>query len=321
MALILFIEFIIVTIVVVFASMRLADDADTIEQHSSFNPVFLGLVLSAATSLPEMVSSLTSVSLGSDVTAVSNLIGSNIFNIFALVVINLVMYKKKIFRRVPAVTFKTARTAIIMYVLIIISLIATNYGYSPLFPRLPITITSFIILGLYCYSVYKSGSDEEAEVVDLQKHINLNKHYASFLVLVVINVVSSMVLAHKVEAIVELTGMNEAVAGAVLVGIATSLPNVITCLTLIRKNKMVMATSSIIGSNAFNFFTLTICDFSSDHSIFRDMDQSIFVFAVIGLLICLVTYNLDKVRGRFYAIPSVVIICLYLASVIYSAVM
>lgn len=316
----IFIEFLIVALIVVIASKRLADNAETIEQHSSFNPIFMGLVLSAATSLPELVSSLTSISLGNDVTAVSNVLGSNVFNIFALAVINLLMYKRKIFRRVPQDTFKTASIAIAMYTLMVGTLMLTDLmGIGLMVPRLPITITSLLIGGLYCYSVFKSGNDSD-EVHDLNQKVSLSKNYREFVILVIINVFASMVLAHKAEDIVLLTGLSEGVVGAVLVGIATSLPEIITCYALIKKNKNVMAVTSILGSNTFNFLTFVILDFSTSHSIYQELDLSIWIFGMTGLLMSIIMLNMGKIRGRFYAVPSIMIVVLYLAAVYISAI-
>lgn len=316
---VIFVEFLIVALVVVVASKRLADNAETIEQHSSFNPIFMGLILSAATSLPELVSSLTSISLGNDVTAVSNVLGSNVFNIFALAVINIAMYKKFIFRRVPQDTFSTATTAIAMYSLMVLTLLSTQLlGINLMVPRLPITITSLIIAGLYCYSVYKSGSDSD-EVHDLNKKVSLSKNYREFVILVIINVFASMILAHKAEDIVLITGLSEGVVGAVLVGIATSLPEIITCYALVKKNKNVMAVTSILGSNTFNFLTFVLLDFTTDHSIYLNMDKSILIFGLTGLLMSIIMLNMGKIRGRFYLVPSFAIIVLYIGAVYLSA--
>ncbi len=317
---IVLIEFFLVAIIVVIASKRLADDAEIIEQHSSFNPIFMGLVLSAATSLPELVSSLTSISLGNDVTAVSNVLGSNVFNVFALAVFNVILFRHKIFRRVAPETFKTASIAIIMYALMIGSLLLNHlFDIDLLLFGLPVTITSLMIAGIYCYSIYKSGNDND-EVHDVGEKKNLNKEIKEFVILVIINVFASMILAHKAEDIVLATGLSEGIVGAVLVGIATSLPEIITCYALIKKNKNVMAVTSILGSNTFNFLTFVLLDFTTKHSIYQDMDLSILLFAVSGFIFSILMYNMGKIRGRFYFVPSILVIIIYFITVGLSAI-
>ncbi len=315
----IFIEFIIVACIVVVASKRLATDAEIIEQHSSFNPIFMGLVLSAATSLPELVSSLTSISLGNDVTAVSNVLGSNVFNVFALAMMNIILFRKRIFRRVAPETFKTASIAIVMYSLMIGNLLISHIlGYDLLFPRMQFTITSALIAIIYCYSVYSSGNSAD-EIHDLNEKKDLSREIKEFVILVFINVLASMVLAHKAEDIVLATGMSEGIVGAVLVGIATSLPEIITCYALIKKNKNVMAVTSILGSNTFNFVTFVLLDFSTGHSIYENMDISILLFALTGLIFSIIMYNMGKVKGRFYLVPSIIVVIIYFVTVGLSA--
>ncbi len=315
----IFIEFIIVACIVVVASKRLATDAEIIEQHSSFNPIFMGLVLSAATSLPELVSSLTSISLGNDVTAVSNVLGSNVFNVFALAMMNIILFRKRIFRLVAPETFKTASIAIVMYSLMIGNLLISHIlGYDLLFPRMQFTITSALIAIIYCYSVYSSGNSAD-EIHDLNEKKDLSREIKEFVILVFINVLASMVLAHKAEDIVLATGMSEGIVGAVLVGIATSLPEIITCYALIKKNKNVMAVTSILGSNTFNFVTFVLLDFSTGHSIYENMDISILLFALTGLIFSIIMYNMGKVKGRFYLVPSIIVVIIYFVTVGLSA--
>ncbi len=317
---IVFIEFIIVAIIVVIASKRLAHNAEVIEQHSSFNPIFMGLILAAATSLPELVSSLTSISLGNDVTAVSNVLGSNVFNVFALAVFNIILYKRKIFRRVAPETFKTASTAVIMYILMLFTLITSmKFGTLIFIPKLPIALSSLIIAFIYGYSIFKSGNETD-DIKDINEKKNLNREIKELIVLVIINVFASMILAHKAEAIVLATGMSEGIVGAVLVGIATSLPEIITCYALIKKNKNVMAVTSILGSNTFNFLTFVLLDFTTGHSIYENLDMSILLFAITGLIFSVLMYFMTKFRGKAYLIPSVLIVIIYFITVGLSAI-
>ncbi len=316
----IFLEFVLVASIVVVASKHLACKAEMIEENSTFNPIFMGLVLSAATSLPELVSALTSISLGNDVTAVSNVLGSNVFNIFALALINIILIKKRIFRRVAPDTFKTAKIAIVMYGLVTISFIITHYFNINLsFFTMSFTITSLLIAMIYCYSLFKSGSDSD-EVVNQHQHVNLTRTYEVFLVLVIVNVLASMILAHTAEDIVLMTGMSESVVGAVLVGIATSLPEIITCYALIQKNKNVMAVTSILGSNTFNFLTFTLLDFTTPHSIYDNLDINTFLYMLLGLVLSVIMYFIGHVRGRFYLVPSLIIIILYFTTVVLSAI-
>lgn len=315
-----FIKFFIVAVVVVLASKKLAHNAEIIEENSSFNPIFMGLILAGATSLPELVSSLTSISIGNDVTGVSNVLGSNAFNVFALMVMNLMFLKQRIFRRVTPQTFRAASTAIIMYLLFIGTFLATTQLHVQLMtPFFHFTITTCIIVAIYFYSVLKS-SGQDSEVVNNKNSVDLTKVKTQFLLLVIVNVIASMILAHTAEGIIEATGMSQSAVGAVLVGIATSLPEIITCYALMKKNRYEMAVTSIIGSNTFNFLTFSLLDIATKHSIYQYLDLSTFIYAIAGLLLSVIVYFSGTVRGKItYLIPSILGIIVYFAAVIFSA--
>ncbi len=315
----IFIEFLIVATVVVIASKRLAHNAEYMEENSSFNPIFMGLMLALATSLPELVSSLTSVSLGNDVTAVSNVLGSNAFNIFALFVINIVFFKEKIFRRIDPATFKTAKVGFVMYILFVISfLLERMYGVELLVPMMNFTITSVIIVYLYSRSVLNSAQSNEDDV-KVKKDVDLTRTRMEFVILVIINVVASMILAHTAEDIILHSNLSEGIVGALLVGGATSLPEIITCYALIRKNKYEMAVTSIIGSNTFNFVSFTLLDFSTKHSIYLNLDKSVFLFALLGIGMTVLIYFSGVARKSMYLATSVIGVALYIATIALSS--
>lgn len=312
------IEFIIVASVVVLASKRLASSAEYIEEHSSFNPIFMGLMLALATSLPELVSSLTSISLGNDVTAVSNILGSNAFNLFALFVLNLCFFKRRIFRRVNPATFKTANIALIMYLIFMISFGLEKFiGIELLVPLMHFTITSLVILGLYFYSVVNCKNDDKDIVVSNDKR-DLTKTKQQVFVLIIINVIASMILAHTAEDIILHSSLSEGLVGALLIGGATSLPEIITCYALLKNNKYEMAVSSVIGSNTFNFISFTLLDFSTSHSIYLNLNNSIALFSIMGIILSLLVYLSGLATKRFYNLSSIIGIVIYIVGIILS---
>ncbi len=61
--------------------------------------MFVGLVLlAAATSLPELLTSFVAIREGSPNLAVGNLLGSNMVNMFMLVILDLIFYRQRILR-------------------------------------------------------------------------------------------------------------------------------------------------------------------------------------------------------------------------------
>jgi cation:H+ antiporter len=56
------------------------------------------------------------------------------------------------------------------------------------------------------------------------------------------------------------TGLGDTFVGTTLLGVATSLPELATSLAAVRIGAFDMAVGAMLGSNAFNMFTLLIAD-------------------------------------------------------------
>ncbi len=78
---------------VVFSSMKVANAVDSIDKKTNVSGALIGgVLLAATTSLPEVITSVTSVILGEPNLAVGNIFGSNMFNIFIIAVSDLYFF-------------------------------------------------------------------------------------------------------------------------------------------------------------------------------------------------------------------------------------
>ena len=79
------VTFLISASLIVFAATRLAKYGDVIAVRTRLGGMFVGvLLLAGATSLPEVLTTISSLSQGVPNLAAGNLFGSNLFNMFAL---------------------------------------------------------------------------------------------------------------------------------------------------------------------------------------------------------------------------------------------
>ena len=73
--------FVLTSVVIVFAATRLAKYGDVIAVRTRLGGIFVGtLVLAGATSLPEVLTTISALSKGAPDLAAGNLLGSNTFN-------------------------------------------------------------------------------------------------------------------------------------------------------------------------------------------------------------------------------------------------
>jgi cation:H+ antiporter len=84
----MWLKFLLSAAVLVFAATQLGKYGDIIALRTRWGGMFIGLVLlAAATSLPELFTSISSIELHSPDLAAGNLLGSNAINMFLLAVV------------------------------------------------------------------------------------------------------------------------------------------------------------------------------------------------------------------------------------------
>jgi cation:H+ antiporter len=71
---------------------------------------------------------------------------------------------------------------------------------------------------------------------------------------------SGVFLAEAAGHLVEETGLSEAVVGAVFMGVATSLPELVTCLAAVRRRALTLAVADIVGGNFFDVLFVAAAD-------------------------------------------------------------
>ncbi len=85
------IQFIISAAVVVVAAIKLAEYGDAISVRTRLGGMFIGtLLMAGATSLPELLTTINSLGQNVPSLAVGNVLGSNMFNMFLLAVLDAV---------------------------------------------------------------------------------------------------------------------------------------------------------------------------------------------------------------------------------------
>lgn len=111
------------SLVIVAAACYLPEIGEQIGRSTGWGQSFIGSSLIAiTTSLPEITVSITAARLGSFDMAVANLLGSNLFNVFILAIIDLCYSKGPLLRSVSQINTLTAITAMISMAIVIIGL-------------------------------------------------------------------------------------------------------------------------------------------------------------------------------------------------------
>lgn len=141
----------LLSLAIVGLGLWLAVVGEEIAQITGLGRSFVGAIfLAITTSLPEIVASYTALRMGAVDLAVSNIFGSNIFNIAALAVYDLVDVRGSLWTTLQPIHGFTAIAAALMTVLAIVALVYQAAKK----PRWRLSWDALLLLVLYIGSMY-----------------------------------------------------------------------------------------------------------------------------------------------------------------------
>ena len=284
-----YIEFILLSAVVVYCAVQLSKQAEVIEANSKINVLLIGAILALATSLPELATGITSAFIGQADMSVSNVLGSNIFNLLILAVMNIAFYRRVINHHIQDQTNKFSVVVIAMYIVFIVGLFASKTGALNVFN---FDLTSVFIVLIYFIGIKVINSK------DIETHVEQNKNadakilkiaVLKFLLFAFFVLFASIFLSLKAEQIMTLSGLSASFVGAIFIGISTSLPELVTTITLVKHRHYNLAAAGILGSNLFNFTILAIVDFVSNGSVYS-FSSGVLTLAILGFIFSILMY-------------------------------
>ncbi|NPA27958.1 MAG: calcium/sodium antiporter, partial [Epsilonproteobacteria bacterium] len=203
-------------------------------------------LIALGTSLPEMAASISASLNNKAELAVSNIIGSNIFNITLVLALVLVIAK----RVNPKRDFFAKDSSWALFpVLILVAISLNNSGIS--------RFTGFAMVSLMgAYILFLISSNSEALLIEEEKE-GLEKF--SWIKTLFLLVTGFLLVVYGADYTVESAsniakklGVSEWFVGVILVAIGTSMPELVVSIVAALKNRADMAIGNIIGSNMAN---------------------------------------------------------------------
>ena len=265
--------------------------------------VIIGLTIVAiGTSLPEAAVSISAGLAGSNEIAVSNIVGSNIFNTLVVVgasaLIRPFKADSQIVKRDLPVNFVVT---IILYLFVIGGMLSRIEGL-------------ILLAGIITYitvmvrSALKNRVEEEIEPISLSKA-------ALFIALGLAAVVfGGDVVVDSATAIAKSLGLSETLIGLTIVAIGTSLPELVTSVVASRKGESGLALGNAIGSNIFNI--LFILGMSSTLMPIPVVSENITdTLVLIG--ICVLIYAFARFGEKIGRGKGLTMIAIYIAYTAY----
>ncbi len=260
--------YLLVATVVVFLAIKLSEYVDLLDKKTKLSGAVIGGVfLAAVTSIPELFTSISSIFIvsgsGSSEMVIGNILGSDLFNSFVLALTFMFTYKQFKNAKVGKGHVSTTITLIVFYLLI---------AYVTFLPKSwqleiggAVNIISILLLVGYAISIkFMSTNDgEEDKSEEDTSPLTVKQIVFRFVIVAVLLVGASIGITYITDIIAEELALGKTFAGALFLGVATSLPEVSATIALCKLGNVNAAVGNIIGSNTFNFMILVLADIVS----------------------------------------------------------
>ena len=232
---------------------------DIIDKRTSISGAFIGsVILAAITSLPELFTSISATALlGQPELVIGNILGSDIFNTAVLASLFLAFPSASGQARIGASHNLSLVLVAAIYLYLIVVL-----GLGLEFTIFNVSIHSIVLLAVYLYGVRTMSADDGVSNSDdgASSQLSMKQIIFRFVLCSVGLVVASIALTSATDAIASRYKIGTTLAGALLLGVATSLPELTSSINLAKLGNFNAMTGNILGSNLFNFAILTVAD-------------------------------------------------------------
>ena len=246
-------------IAIKFGGDFVVDSASALASAFGLSQTLIGLTIVAmGTSLPETAVSVSASLAGNNELAVSNVVGSNIFNLMVVIGVCAILATVNVARE--TIRRDIPLSLICAGLLMLLGIVGLGDKTGMTLGHLDGVI--FVVL-FACYIIYmvrtamkaskegkkveiEGGSDEEIKLVSVPVSI-------LFIIGGAIAIaVGGDVTVDAASRIASDLGMSQTLIGLTIVSIGTSLPELVTSIVAARKNEVDMALGNAIGSNIFN---------------------------------------------------------------------
>ncbi len=258
---------------IVYAGTKLTRYGDQIAELTGLGGLWIGVVLMAsATSLPEILTDVSAALMNAPDIAAGDLFGSNMANMLILGIIDLMHRQKRLWQQAA---FEHALSAGLAMFLTGLAAFFVLYGANV--KHAGVGLGSLLLLFIYILGMrlvfrqesLKRRQREREKVVEAQageaprqpsKREGLRRAGLGFGLSALALLIAAPFLAGSATRIAEESGITATFVGTSLVGITTSLPELVTATAAVRLGAFDLAVGNLFGSNAFNMAAFFFVD-------------------------------------------------------------
>lgn len=286
--------------------------------------VIIGLTIVAmGTSAPELAVSTSAAIKGSNEIALSNVLGSNIFNLLPVLGICALICPMMIDRTVLKRDFPfSIAISIALFVAISlklfgkINIFGTSMEENVTTVTRPIGIALLTIFVIYMAVLIIMARKNKTEDDNNGKILPVWKSIIFIIVGLACIIIGGQLVVENAKVIAAAFGMSETLIGLTVVAVGTSLPELVTSIVASKKGENGLAVGNVVGSNIFNLLLIlgisaTINPISVNYASL--IDFVIFILVSIMTFIFCATKKLSRVEGG-------IMVLIYIATVVFAIV-
>lgn len=295
------------------------DGASSLARKMKIPSLVVGLTIVAmGTSAPELAVSVTSSLNGANAMAISNVIGSNIFNL--LVVLGVCA----LFKPVPVTNEILKRdypvsigATILFFTLLLVSIGGIRYGIS----RIESGVLLLLVVGYIVWTVISALKNRTKEDESNQPEFKLMTCIINIIGGVAEIVIGGDLVVNNATSLGGTFGMSETLIGLTICAIGTSLPELVTSVVAAKKGETDMAMGNVIGSNIFNvLLILGVSGVISPIEIAGASVTNTLIDCGFYVVICLLAYIFCITQKKISRKEGIVLVGLYVVYTAYTIV-
>ena len=278
------------------------DGSSSIARILGIPSIIIGLtIVSMGTSAPEAAVSITAGLKGSNEIALSNLVGSNIFNMlcvagFSAVITPFLVDDIVLKRDLP--------------ICIIASVIAAIFAVTGnVISRIEGIILLVIFVSYIAYLVMDAIKNR-AQSEEEEKTLSPLKSVLFIIIGLAAIIFGGQLVVNNAKVIAKVFGMSETLIGLTIVAIGTSLPEFVTSIVAAKKGQSAIAIGNVVGSNIFNItFILGMSTVFTPIAVINEaVIDALFMIITMaaGYICCLTAKKLTRAEGIFFVLMYVI---------------
>ena len=278
----IWLEFLFCLAVIGYAGYFLSRFGDIIAEKTGMSASWVGLILlSTATSLPELATGISSVSFADAPNiAVGDVLGSTVFNLAILVMLDGLYKRETLYSRAGQGHILSASLGSILIGFAGFSLLLDQAGMSPVFGHVglysPLIVLVYLVAMRAVYSYEHRTLAQYTEVsAERYPDVTLRSAVKGYALSAGAVVIAGTWLPFIANDLAELMGWGKSFVGTLLVAGVTSAPEVAVTISALRIGALDMAIANLLGSNLFDILILAIDDlFYSKGSLLANVNAS-----------------------------------------------